>query len=67
MDRDANLAASVAGRGMRAAMTHYYSLTKPGVLYVNVATVMAGVARTNDSCRPGLARRFTAEDAMRRE
>ncbi|TQJ03667.1 hypothetical protein [Amycolatopsis cihanbeyliensis] len=53
--RDANLAAGAAGEGLRAALVRHYSLTKPGVLYGNVLTVVAGyflAGRAADTMTP---------------
>src|SRR5699024_6788060 len=42
LGKDASLAAGASGGGLRAGLIRYYSLTKPGVLYGNVITVVAG-------------------------
>lgn len=39
---DGALAARADGTSVRDALTRYYSLTKPGVLYGNVLTAAAG-------------------------
>lgn len=42
LGRDAALAARATRPGVRSTVTRYYSLTKPGVLYGNVLTTLAG-------------------------